>query len=415
MEGKEQLLQMIDEHRDEIIRFCAGMVKISSENPPGDTRRLVDFISRYLDGQGLDYNIHAPRAEMPNIVGHLKGSGPGRRLVYNGHLDTYPKGEAERWEHDPLGGEVTGDRIYGRGVSDMKGGCTASIMAFTFLSRMAHLFTGEIVLTLVSDEETGGTWGTVWLLEQVPLVRGDALLNGEPTSTGMMSFAEKGRLFLEVKAKGIGAHGAYVHMGENAIQKMLAFLNDLNRVVDLDIEAPDDVRRVLEQGRETVDRMKGPGATDVLLGITMNIGKIEGGWMVNMVPEWCKAEVDIRLPQGMPCARMLQEVDRHVNNHRGTSYTIMQAVEPNYTSPDHEICRLLQKNASLARGSVVLQNSGIGGSDAKHFRAAGVPSALYGPTSHSMAGTDEYITVEDLITVTKAHALTSLEYLQQKR
>lgn len=413
MEGKEELLKIIDDNQDKITQFCADIVRISSENPPGDTTQLVDFIARYLEAEGLDYKIHAPREKMPNIVGHLKGASEGRRLVYNGHLDTYPCGEADRWRHGPLSGAIVDGNIYGRGASDMKGGCTASIMALTFLSRLTHLFKGEIVLTLVSDEETGGKWGTVWLLDNVPLVTGDAMLNGEPTSTAQISFAEKGRIFLEVNAKGVGAHGAYIHMGDNAIRKMMLFLADLEQVVNLDIVRPSDVARVLEEGRSIVDRMKGPGATDVLMGITYNIGTISGGWMVNMVPEGCKAEVDIRLPQGAGCDQMLAEIDTHVARHPGISYRIIQAMEPNYTPPDHEICLTLQKNAEIARKTEVIRNSGIGGSDAKHFRQRGIPCALYGPTSYNMAGTDEHITVEDLLVATKAHALASLEYLQK--
>ena len=413
MEGKKELLKLIDDNQQKIIHFCSDIIKISSENPPGDTTRLVEFISRFLDGEGLNYEIYAPQDKMPNIVGRLKGDSPGRRLVYNGHLDTYPCGEADRWEHNPLSGAVVDGKIYGRGASDMKGGCTASVMAFTLLSKLTHLFKGEVVLTLVSDEETGGRWGALWLLDNVPIVTGDAMINGEPTSTAQISFAEKGRIFLEVNAKGIGAHGAYVHIGDNAIKKMMLFLSDLEHVVDLDITTPTDVARVLEEGRPIVDEMKGLGATDVLMGITFNIGKISGGWMVNMVPESCRAEVDIRLPQGITCRQMFTEVDKTVARYPGISYNIIQAMEPNYTPPDHEICRLLQKNAEIVKKTKVIRNSGIGGSDAKHFRQRGIPCALYGPTSYNMAGTDEHITVEDLLIATKAHALTSLEYLQE--
>ncbi|MBW1699881.1 MAG: ArgE/DapE family deacylase [Deltaproteobacteria bacterium] len=412
MTGKEKLLELIEENKEKIISFCSDIIKISSENPPGDTTRLVQFIGRYLHAEGLDYTVYAPQEKMPNIVGLLKGAAAGRRLVFNGHLDTYPCGDASRWKYDPLSGMVADGKIYGRGASDMKGGCTASIMAFTFLSKLTHLFNGEIVLTLVSDEETGGKWGTVWLLDNVPMVSGDAMLNAEPTSTAQISFAEKGRIFLEVIAKGIGAHGAYVHLGDNAIKKMTRFLSDLEHVVDLDISAPGDVTRVLEEGRQIVDKMKGAGATDVLMGITCNIGKIDGGLMVNMIPENCRAEVDIRLPQGVTCRQVLEEIDQILTRHQGISYRVIQAMEPNYTPPDHEICLLLQKNAEFVRKTRVILNSGIGGSDAKHFRQRGIPCALYGPTSYNMAGTDEHITVEDLLTTTKSHALTSLEYLQ---
>lgn len=415
MEAQQALLQTIDDHKDQIISLCSDIVKVPSENPPGDTRKVVEFISGYLDKEGLDYRIYAPQKEMPNIVAHLKGAHPGRRLVYNGHLDTYPGGDAGRWERDPFSGAVVDGKIYGRGSSDMKGGVTGSIMAFTFLAQIRDQFNGEIVMTLVSDEETGGQWGTQWLLDNIPLVTGDAMINGEPTSCGQVSFAEKGRIFIHAEAKGKGAHGAYTHIGENAIRKMMLFLQDLEELEQLDIIAPTEVTRVLEEGREVVDAMKGRGATDVLMGITVNFGTISGGLKVNMVAEGCRAEVDIRLPQGVTCQRMLEEIDKRVARHPGIFYLASQAMEPNYTPPEHEICILLQKSAEITKRSRVVLNSGIGGSDAKHFRERGIPCALYGPRSYNMAGTDEYITVEDLIITTKAHAIASLAYLQAER
>ena len=103
MEGKEELLKIIDANQDNITRFCSDIVKISSENPPGDTTRLVDFISRYLEAEGLDYQIYAPQEKMPNIVGHLKGTGEGRRLVLgllawllvHGYWDWIPRAVAD--------------------------------------------------------------------------------------------------------------------------------------------------------------------------------------------------------------------------------------------------------------------------------------------------------------------------------
>ncbi len=414
IESEQLIIDRIDNHQDEIVRFCSDIVEISSENPPGNTTELVSFVCRHLNSLGLEHEVFAPQEAMPNIVCRLKGSRPGRRLIYNGHLDTYPIGDAERWQHDPLSGLVTDGRIYGRGVSDMKGGCTASVMSFWFLSQMTDMFKGELVLTLVSDEETGGKWGTEWLLENVPWVRGDAMLNGEPSSPSQLVFSEKGRLILEFVSEGVGAHGAYVHMGDNAIVSMMNFLNDLEGVVEMEFTLPADIEQVVEEGREVLDEAKGSGATEVLKRITCNIGTIDGGLIVNTVPEHCRAEVDIRLPPGATAKNMLDEVDKRVARHAGISYQVTQGGgDPSFTSPDHEICLLMVKNAERVLGRKVMRLPGIGGSDARLFRDYGVPSILYGPTWHGMAGIDEYITIEDLMVVTKAHVLTSLEYLQK--
>jgi acetylornithine deacetylase/succinyl-diaminopimelate desuccinylase family protein len=411
---EHEAVDKIDSHQDDIIELCSRMVQISSENPPGDTTELASFLCKYLESKGLEYEVYAPQKTMPNVVCRLRGSGPGRRLIYNGHLDTYPSGDSERWQYDPLSGLVADGKIYGRGVSDMKGGCTASIASYWVLSQLRDRFKGEVVLTLVSDEETGGRWGTKWLLDNVPWVQGDAMLNGEPTSLSHLTFSEKGRLILEFVAKGVGAHGAYVHMGENAIVRMIEFLNDLQGVAEMDFTLPVDVERVLEEGRQALDEAKGTGTADVIKKITCNIGTIQGGIIVNTVPESCRAEVDIRLPTGARVKDMLQQVNKRVARHRGISYRVAQGgTDPTFTPPDHEICLLLVQCAEKVWGHEVMRLPGLGASDARLFRDCGVPSVLYGPKSHGMGGTDEYITIEDLMVVTKAHALTSLAFLQR--
>ena len=411
MNRMHQLSTMIEEHRDGIIALCSDLIKISSENPPGHTLNIVHFVEEYLKREGINCRIYAPVTAMPNVLAHVRGAGPGRRLIYNGHLDTFPVGDSEQWTTKPLGGQLIEDKIFGRGASDMKGGVTASIMAFLILSRFRKAFHGEIVLTLVSDEETGGAWGTKWLLDHVPEVTGDAVINGEPTSCAQVSFAEKGRLFLEFEARGKGAHGAYTHIGVNAIQMMMKLLLELSSLIKLDIVIPNDIRQVLEQERAVIDNIKGDGTTDALLGITVNFGTIHGGLNVNTIPENCQAQVDIRLPQGVSCQQIKKEVDLLMKRHPGISYQILQAIEPNYTPPDHEICQLLREKAEFVRGGPVILGSSIGGSDVKHFRKRGIPCAVYGPMSYNMAGSDEHITVEDLIITAKAHALASLAYL----
>jgi len=413
MNIREEILNKIDRDRNQIVSLCSDLVRVPSENPPGDTRAICQFISKFLESRGLSYQIYAPQKKMPNIVAYLKGKKSGRRMIFNGHMDVYPAGDPRRWKHHPFGGEVEEGKIFGRGSSDMKGGITASIMAFAYLSQYQEELKGEVVLTLVSDEETGGEWGSQWLVENVPLVTGNVMLNGEPTSCELISFAEKGRVWLETEANGLGAHGAYTHMGDNAIQKMIYFLKDLEELKTLNIISPTDVARILEEGREVVDAMKGKGATDVLMGITVNFGKISGGTKINMVAEHCRAEVDIRLPQGVSTHPILQEVNERASRYKGITYKILHENDPFFTPPDHEIFTLLKRNAEAIRGGPVLLSSGIGGTDAKHFRSKNIPCAIYGPRSHSMGGPDEHITVDDLILTTKIHTVTSLDYLEQ--
>lgn len=400
----------IDNDKYDIIEFCRKIVQIPSENPPGDTREIVHFLSSFFINKGIPFKVYAPQDRMPNIVSNIKGRKKGRRLILNGHLDTYPVGDIESWTKNPFGGDIVGDKIYGRGVSDMKAGVTAIIMAFLYLFENREQFDGEVTLTLVSDEETGGKWGICWLLDNVPEVKGDAVINGEPSGGDLINFAEKGQIWMEVISLGKGAHGAYTHLGINAIMNLYNFLTDL-KLLEKIKPIPNEISKIIEQGRDVVDEVKGLGATDILGKITVNVGTISGGLKLNLVPDFCKAEVDIRLPQGISTSKVISEIEKIKYQHKSIEYKIIHVKEPNYTDPNHEILKFTLKNAELVRGKRIFLSSGIGATDCRHFRLKGIPCSVYGPRAYQMGGTDEFVTLRDLIDTVKVHTLTAFEYL----
>lgn len=404
-------LKRIDNDEKEIISLCSNLVRIPSENPPGDTRKLVEFVASFLKEKGVEPQIYAPQAGMPNIVARVQGKEKGRRLVFNGHLDTYPAGDPGLWKRNPFSGQAEDGKLFGRGVSDMKAGDTASITAFLYLAEHRERLKGEVVLTLVSDEETGGEWGICWLLDHVPEVRGNAVLNGEPSDCDLLNFAEKGQIWMKVSSRGKAAHGAYTHMGFNAIQNLNRFLIELAGLEKLKVTS-DQISAVLREGREVVDAAKGEGATDVLGRITVNVGTISGGLKLNLVPDYCEAEVDIRPPQGSRTADILREIEAIRAGYQGIECKIIHMKEPNYTSLDEEIIKLTLKNAEKVRGHRIYPSSGIGATDCRHFRLRGIPCAVYGPRSYQMGAPDEYVTIKDLIDTVKVHMLTSFEYLE---
>ena len=205
------LLQKIDCDESQIVALCSDLVKIPSEDPPGDTTAIAAFVCSLLDRQNLAYTVYAPQPHMPNIIARITGKKGGKRLVLNGHLDTYTAGDRSRWNWDPFSGAVEDGKLLGRGASDMKAGDTASIMTFLYMAEHRDQLVGELVLALVSDEETGSNWGVKWLLKNVPEFHGDALLIGEPFGPELVIFGEKGVLRIEFSARGKAAHGAYVH------------------------------------------------------------------------------------------------------------------------------------------------------------------------------------------------------------
>src|SRR5579872_6493919 len=305
---RELLTAWIDEERLQLIEFLQGFVQAKSPNPPGDTREAAHFITHYLGRHGLPYRVVAPQETMPNIVGTFEGGAGGKHLVLNGHIDCFPVGDGHGWTQDPWGGAIVDGKLYGRGAADMKTGTTASIMTYRLLHRIKERLKGRLTLTCVSDEETFGPWGARYLMEHHPEVHGDCLLNGEPGSPYTIRFGEKGPLWLEFTVRTKGAHGAYTHYSDSATKIAMALAAALEAVSEIEPEISDNVRRAIEGGAAAMDKAMGAGAAGIVSQVTLNIGRIEGGLKVNMVPSECRFEADIRLPVGVTKERVLAVV-----------------------------------------------------------------------------------------------------------
>ena len=301
-DGRRQLLAWLAEDRQRQLDFLVEFAKIDTANPPGDTRDGVAFIERFLDGAGLTSARIDPQADKPNLIAHTEGMGRGPQLVLNGHVDVFPVGDPASWRHDPFGGEIADKRLIGRGVVDMKCGTTASIFAYHYLSRLIRHWHGKLTLTVVSDEETGGYWGSDYLLrEHGDECLGDCVLNGEPSSVNTVRFGEKAPVWFTIEVRTDGGHGAYPHLGENAIRVAGDLMHTLYELEKLPIEMPAAVAEVLARPgvAASIEQGLGAGAGHVVPRISLNIGTIEGGVKVNMAAETCRFEVDCRLPVGI--------------------------------------------------------------------------------------------------------------------
>src|SRR5438045_103518 len=139
-----------------VAELCAELIRTPSPNPPGDTTAVANLIERRLATKSaITVRRVIAKERTVNLIAKLSGERPGRRLIVNGHLDTFPVGNSERWTVDPLGGVMRDGRIYGRGAGDMKAGLAAAVFTALLLAEHRHALAGELVLTLVGDEETG--------------------------------------------------------------------------------------------------------------------------------------------------------------------------------------------------------------------------------------------------------------------
>lgn len=418
MNVTKQLVNIVDEGQEELIELTRDLVKIPSDNPPGDTTRISTYLINYLRDHDIKTEVYEPRKGNPNVLATI-GGGDGPNLVLNAHMDQFPSEVGEEWKHDPYDAEIDEGKLYGRGVGDMKAGLSSLVYIFTKIKETDIDLPGKITLTLVSDEETGGRWGMGWLVENIPDVLGDACLSGEPSGL-TMRIGEKGECPLLVKTYGGAAHGSFAgYVGENAILKMTSIIPHIEEFdgyksklsVELEELMNDAIRGYRQQyGHEA------EGMEQVLRHVTVNISVIRGGTSFNIVPAECELKIDLRLPLGINPEDMkadvtnkLKELDPEITvDYLKDESTIHPA---NYTSPSDPIAQaLIEGHRSVTGGDPFISfTSGL--TDQRYTRYKGVPSVAYGPRVWNMGGADEYITLKDLQTVSRVHASTICIYL----
>ena len=411
-ETKRQLLAWIEADRDRLITFLSQFVQARSPNPPGDTRLAAAHITAFLEASDLPYRVIDPHPEYPNIVATFEGGVPGKHLVLNGHIDCFPAGEHETWTHGgPWSGAVVDNKIWGRGVADMKCGTTASIFTFAYLYRLRDRLPGRLTLTAVSDEETFGPWGARYLMEHHPEVHGDCCLNGEPSSPFSIRFGEKGPLWLTFTVRTAGAHGAYTHASESASLIGARLAIDLQRLSMLDTPPPGNVGPLLERAAATIDRAQGAGASQILQRITVNIGTMRAGMKVNMIPSECVIEADIRLPVGLDKDVALAAIDDIVRAYPQVIYEEANYSPPSWCDPEHPMVGIIQDNARALRGIEPQAICSLGGTDARLWRYRNVPAYVYGPSPTGMGTGDEHVPIEDFLHIVRTHVLSAYDYL----
>ncbi len=412
----EELRSLVENKKEDLLNLCCEMIRIPSVNPPGEMDEMVAYLCAYLEQHGILYEVVKGKETTPNIIARL-GKKNGRVLLLNGHCDVVPVGNLDNWDFDPFCGEIRDGKILGRGTSDMKTGLAGLIFAMGLLADNNVPLDGELVLTIVPDEEVSGEFGTKWLVES-GAVHGDACLIAEPTGYFNCEIGQKGCCWLKLAATGEPAHGSLApFVGDNAITKLMKVLNRIETIRDITPRYDDETAAVMEKSREMAKRLiKGKGAQHVLNHCTVNIGKISGGTKVNMVPDFAEAEVDVRLPLGVTCEMVEEQVIRVIKESgvSGVTYSFGWHSEPNSTSDKEEIVEIVAKHVEEVWGEPLNRTYQWASSDARFFRYAGIPTLQYGPANlEGIHAYNETVDVQDVINAAKIYICTMVDFLNK--
>jgi succinyl-diaminopimelate desuccinylase len=410
---KQYLMESVDRDREAILNFIQDFVRCQSPNPPGDTRTAAKHITDFLSRNGHEYVEIAGVPEMPNIVARRRFARPGKQLVLNGHIDVFPVESTTGWTQPPWSGARFNGKIFGRGVSDMKVGTTASIFAYHYLSQVAEHLGGEVKLVAVSDEETFGPWGARYLFEHhIDEVTGDCVLIGEPTSRHTVRFGEKGTLWIRFTVSTKGAHGAYTHASENAIILASRMIEQLLTVQDLEPQETGNLAASLDAAAPALDAAYGNGASKIARRVTANVGLMTAGVKINMVASKATFEVDFRIPLGLDAGAIEARVEDVLKQFPTASAERITLNPPSWSAPDHEMVDLVKVNAAALYGEPPVPVIGIAATDARLWRYHDIPAVVFGPAPHGMASDDEHTFEDEAIKVVKTHLACAWDFLK---
>jgi len=253
----------------EINKLFLKIISINSENPPGRENWLAEFIAKFLKSRGFKIIEQKINNERKNIIA-CSGKPQETFLIFNSHLDTVPIGDSKSWRYNPLG-EIKDEKIYGRGACDVKGSMSALIMAAIKAKKEGCK---NFALLFTADEESGNFLGAKKfaknLRKNFPNLK--LLIITEPTNL-RIGIAHKGVIYMKLSFKGKGAHGSTPNKGKNAIYSSLKAIAGI-----LDYQNSRSLIR-----------------SQLLGNPTLNIGKINGGTKVNIVPNYCQVELETRV------------------------------------------------------------------------------------------------------------------------
>jgi acetylornithine deacetylase/succinyl-diaminopimelate desuccinylase-like protein len=390
---------MPDDLERETTELLQQLVRTNTVNPPGNERAAQEHLAELLGGAGFEVELLGRTAERPNLVARLRGTGEGPTLCLLSHVDTV-LADPDEWERDPWSGDVVDDVLWGRGAQDMKSQTAAEVTAAIALAREGwRPANGALLVVVVVDEETGGGEGAKWLTEHHPeAVRCDLLLNegagtvfpfGDERVYGVC-VAEKGVFRFTVTTEGVAGHASTPKMGENALLKMVPFLQAMGDrqpaydvtdtpralLAELGLPLDGDPAPVLDALRERDPILA--VIVEPMLGVTLAPTRIFASDKINVIPSRARLAVDCRTPPGMEEDQVRRRIHEVLG---GDGYTIdfSEKVVGNSSPPDTPLMDALR--GWVARedpGARVVPTMLPAFTDSRTFRAAFPECVAYG-------------------------------------
>ncbi|MDX5476087.1 MAG: peptidase [Bacillaceae bacterium] len=339
----------------------------------------------------------------PNVVAVRKGTGGGKSIILNGHIDVVPEGDINQWSDDPFSGKVSNGKLYGRGSTDMKGGNVALLMAIKAIQSLNIPLKGDIIFQSVIEEESGGA-GTL-----AAILRGykaDAVLIPEPTNMKIFP-KQQGSLWFRLTVKGKSAHGGTRYEGVSAIEKAMTV-----------------VQAILKLENERNKRVTDPLYKNTPIPLPINIGKINGGSWPSSVADCVELEGRIGVGPDEDIEVVKEELEQVIKDlYKVDDWFEKVPVNvewfgarwvPGSVEINHPFVKTLIANYETVKQSQPTIEASPWGTDGGLFtQLLNIPTVVFGPGATEVAHyPNEYISIENIIETTKIIAFTLLDWCE---
>jgi len=381
------------------VELLQQLIRFDTTNPPGNEAECMAFVRGLLEDAGCEVEVYAKDPARPNVVSRLRGSGKRAPLLLQGHVDVVTT-SGQDWSRPPFGGELVDGYVWGRGALDMKGGVAMMLSAFLRAAREQTQLPGDVVLTVLADEENGGDFGAKFLVEEQP-----QLFDGVEYSIGEfggftqevggkrlypIQVAEKQICWLKARVPGRGGHGAMIQRG-GTMSRLAKFLRDLDRKrLPVHVTAP--ARLMIEGMANAVGRpqrdvllallkprltdralpLLGDGAKSMepLLRNTVNATIVHAGEKVNVVPASVEVELDARALPGFGPEELMSEVRALVGDDIELELVRYDAGPPEPRLDQFETLAQIIRELDPGAMPVPLLQAGV--TDARFFAQLGI-------------------------------------------
>lgn len=400
----------IDQNFEREVGFLKALIRVPSDNPPGDCACHAEKAAELLQQLGFIVDRHrvpealvrqyGMRSVINLVIRERFGAGKGPVIALNAHGDAVPPGQG--WHHDPYGAEEKGGAIYGRGAAVSKSDFATYAFALLALKAYPGGLDGTIELHLTFDEEAGGYLGPKFLLDQNISKPDYAISAG--FSYAVVT-AHNGVLHLEVTVHGHQAHAAMPATGADALEAANHVLSALY-----------GERKKLKKKKS---KIRGIGSPQ------LNVGLISGGINTNVVPDCIVMRLDRRLipeENGAKVERALIALIKRADKRKGIRIECKRIILAEPLKPRAGIGKLVEPLIRHGKRELKTKIDVKGVplyTDARHYSAAGIPTVLYGAGPRTILdanahGADEHLKLSDLKAATKVIEATLRELLSSK-